>query len=755
MLRAIAAAAMMAALGVSAQEAAPAAADTLTNRNLDEVIVSATGARRNLKAAELGRHVLGKEAIVKLPVLFGEPDVVKALQTLPGVSQGVEGFTGLYVHGGDNDQNLFLYNDLPLYHVSHLGGIFSSFNVATIRNVDFFKAAFPARFGGRISSITNINMTTPDFEKFTGRFTVGLLAVNGYISGPIIKDRLAFSAAVRRSWVDVVGLPALAVVNAVQKKNGKKTIADYYFTDFNARVDWQLGSGTIYAIGYYGNDYLKMGSREFETSTEDYLVKPDGSVVEIKPGDSSMRFFDENTNSLSWGNWGVSLNANYRLGNGFLSSTAYFTKYFSHYRQIGEHQVDLTDPSTYGLTDNSTRNSIADVGLTAQYMQQFERLYLLKAGAGYVRHDYHPEGLVNEYIDGDSRRFDNNGNPSVKSDEVFAYVDNLFEFGEHVSLDAGLRFVSHFIQGRSFPRVEPRASVRVNITRAYSVKAAYARINQFVQQVSSNYINLPTDLWQPVGSGAEPLGSDQFSLGFYGNLPRGMYFSVEGWYKTMRNLVEYREGVSTLDPGLSWDEKTTTGKGWAYGVDLSLTREMGRLTGTVSYGLMWNWRKFPLLNGGERFPAKFDNRHKININATYKLNDRIEFNAGWTFMTGNRLTLALYNYDEPGDNFPDAPATGVGTESGSWSQTTGLDYFSDRNNVRLPAYHRLDLGMSLYKRLKNGRRTIWNFSLYNAYCRMNAMTIKKDDVVWERGSRGFQKFSLIPIVPSVSYTYEF
>ena len=746
----------IACLSAGSYASAQAPADTLSNQTLDEVIVSATGANRNLKAAEMGRHVLDKDAILKLPVLFGEPDVVKALQTLPGVSQGAEGFTGLYVHGGDNDQNLFLFNGLPLYHVSHLGGIFSSFNVSAIRNVDFFKSAFPARFGGRISSITDINMMTPDFERYTGKFTVGLLAVNGYISGPILKDKLAFSAAVRRSWIDVVGLPALAIVNAVQKKNGKKTLAGYNFTDFNARIDWRVGGGKIYAIGYYGYDYLKIGDREFEATNQSMIINPDGSITSVGPDDDQTHFFDENTNKLSWGNWGVSLNADYRVGNGFLNSIVYYSRYSSSYRQKSEYQTDMNDASTYGSTFNSTRNSIADIGLNTQYMQQFEQWYLLKTGVGYVHHKYHPEGLTNEVTDAERHWSDNNNNPSVNSNEIFVYLDNLFNFGERAALDVGLRFVDHHIQKKSFPRLEPRASLRVNITSDYSVKASYARINQFVQQVSSNYINLPTDLWQPVGRGDKPLGSDHFSFGFYGNLPKGMYFSAEAWYKTMRNLVEYREGISSLNPALEWDEKTTTGKGRAYGVDLSVTKEAGRLTGTVSYGLMWNRRKFMDLNGGNTFPAKFDNRNKINVNATYRLNDRIEFNAGWTYMTGNRLTLALYNYDEPGNNFPDAPTTGIGVSGFDWEQASGLDYYSERNNVRLPAYHRLDISMSIYKHLKNGRRTIWNFSLYNTYCRMNPMTIRKENFVGlDDENRSFQKFSLIPIVPSVSYTYEF
>lgn len=227
----------------------------------------------------------------------------------------------------------------------------------------------------------------------------------------------------------------------------------------------------------------------------------------------------------------------------------------------------------------------------------------------------------------------------------------------------------------------------------------------------------------------------------------------------MRNILEYREGVSSLNPDISWEDKLTSGKGWSYGLDLSITKTAGAFTGTVGYGLMWNWRKFSDLNAGNKFPAKFDNRHKININANYKLNSKFEFNAGWTYMTGNRLTLALYNYDSPDSLFPDAPATNPGNDD--TSVNTGLDYFAERNNIRMPAYHRLDLGMSIYKPLKKGRMGIWNFGLYNAYCRMNPITIKKDSdnkvVSTDKNSwhRAFKSLSLIPIIPSVSFTYMF
>ncbi len=726
--------------------------DTL---HLHEVEVLGGEAARNLTAAQMGRVSISDKMILKLPVMFGEPDIIKTLQTLPGVSQGVEGFTGLYVRGGDNDHNLFLYQGLPLYHVSHLGGIFSSFNVSTVRNVEFYKSSFPAYYGGRISSITDVSMKNPDFEKFTGRFSLGLLSGNAYISGPLAKDKTAFSIGLRRSWIDLVSIPTLAIMNEINKKDGKKNIAQYAFTDFNARIDHKFNNrASAYIVGYYGHDNLKIGERLFESRIEGNVI--DGEVVD--PGDieDRDRFFDEDVNKLSWGNWGILGAFDYRLGNGFINASAYYSSYSSSYRQEKEYHANLADPSTYGYNRSRTDNGIDDIAINAYYLAEFGKSYLFRGGAGFIHHDYLPEGLVNESEEDGKSIADNNGSPHVAANEAYIYIDNTFNITDRVALNAGLRVVAYRIQSHSHNALEPRASVRIRLSQDYSLKAGYARMSQFAQQVSSNYINLPTDLWQPITARFKPLQSDQYSLGVYGNLPYSMYFSVEGWYKDMQNLLEYREGISSLNPDLAWEEKMDSGKGWSYGLDLSITKTAGKITGSAGYGLMWNWRKFDELNQGEKFPAKFDNRHKININANYHLNEKIEFNAGWTLMTGNRLTLSLYNYDMPGNLFPDAPSVNP-----SWNEHTGVDYYSGRNNIRMPAYHRLDLGMSIHKKMRNGRTGTWNFGLYNAYCRMNPITIKKDDVnkIWETDKdnwhRTFKTLSFIPVIPSVSYTYSF
>lgn len=720
--------------------------DSVMYRKLQEVIVVESAADKNLNSLQIGSTTLSASSITAMPVMFGEPDIVKSLQQLPGVSQGVEGFTGLYVRGGDNDQNLFLYEGLPLYNVSHLGGVFSSFNVATIDNIDFYKCSFPTKYGGRISSITDINMNEPNFDKFSGRLSIGLISGNAYISGPIIKEKTAFSVGLRRSWIDLISIPTLAIMNSSNKSKGKKSILHYAFTDFNARIDHKFNSQmSMKVIGYYGHDKFKTGEERFPSSS-------------FNPSLDS-EFAESSINNMSWGNWGVLGNWRYNTSFGLIYANAYYTSYSSSYRQEYEYQKDISDPSTFTCNYSDSDNKIDDIGVSLHYDESFEEIYRLQIGTEYIHHNYMPE-KVRDYIVKDEIVSDmNNGNPQLFANEVSAYIDNTLNFNQNIALNIGLRGVSYHICKTTYNRLEPRASIKIKISDDYSIKGGYSRMNQFVQQISNNYISLPTDLWQPITDEFAPMQSDQYAIGVYGNLPYKMYFSIEGWYKDMKNVLEYKDGISPIDPNMNWDDKLTSGKGWAYGTDINLTMEGEKLSGSIGYGLMWNWRKFEDLNNGNKFPAKFDNRHKININASYKLNKTVEFNAGWTFMTGNRVTLSLYNYEgifagNKFQNYPDAPGSMFDVYN------DGLDYYSQRNNIRMPAYHRLDLSVNINKELGNGRKSVWSFGLYNAYCHMNPMTITKGYVTEgtkeeNYNRRAFETYSMIPIIPSVAYTYIF
>lgn len=747
--------AALAGTALSASGQAAAQNDTLTGGTFREAVVTANAQKAHTEGLQMGLHTLRTEELLNMPVIFGEPDLVKAIQLQPGVSQGVEGFSGLYVRGGENDQNLFLYDGLPLYQVSHLGGIFSSFNAATVARADFYKAAFPARFGGRASSIVDVHSQRPDFRKFRGRFSLGLLSGNAFVTAPLRKDRTAFTAAVRRTWADIFSAPTLAIVNATKKESGVRHSAAYAFTDVNARID-HLFSPNLSAriVGYYGHDRLKIGEKHFENNEPSYIYTPSGPILTNPDGSKS--FYDEDRNRLNWGNWGTAASIDYAHGRHLLSATAYYSRYSSTYQQESEYQFDLEDPSTYGYTEQRSRNSIGDLGGKVDYHYTYGQLLALRTGLGSVWHRFLPADIRNRAIDYDVETTIRNGNGHTDGSETYLYAEADVNPIRAIALQGGLRVATYAADGETHTVLEPRAALRILCGSRHSIKASYSRMHQFVQQVSNSYINLPTDLWQPTANCFKPLRSDLYAIGAYGALPWEMQYSVEGWYKDMRHIAEYAEGTAPLNAALTWAEKLVDGKGWSYGVDVSIERNTGRLTGHVGYGLMWNWRKFAQLNGGRKFPAKFDNRHKLNIGAGYRFNGRVTLHGEWTYMTGNRLTLALYNYDEPGGAFPDAPQTGVGIGGDADMQLTGFGCITGRNNVRLPAYHRLDVGVDIHTRTRRGHKGTWNVGLYNAYCHMNTMSIiKNDDVYDDITHRRFRKFALLPTIPSVSYTLEF
>ena len=370
---------------------------------LHEVDVTAASARRNLSEPMPGRMTMSGQDIESIPTLLGEPDVIKALQLQPGVSQGIEGFAGLYVHGGENDQNQYLYHGLPLYHINHLGGLFSSFNVATIQQADFYKTSFPARYGGSVSSVTDIAAKQPNFEKLEGQASLGLISGSAYISAPLVKDRTAVAVGIRRSWIDALSVPMLAIYNRVTRNNGEKIMAHYALSDVNLRLDHRFSeNATAYVIGYWGADRLRIGKREFAQ---------DGDAVE---------FYKENSNRLRWGNWGALLGANCAAGKGLVNVSAYYTSYFSNYSQALDYHHDLSDQLTEGYNRSKTGNGIRDIGVKATYDISAGDIYTLRAGLGYTHHHYNPENLLNESLSEGVKYTHDNKSEALGAEEVVA-----------------------------------------------------------------------------------------------------------------------------------------------------------------------------------------------------------------------------------------------------------------------------------------------------------------------------------------------
>lgn len=723
-------------LSVSKEQSAPVAKDTVRSFYMQEVVKTAPRIDKP-RNPQMGMTVMDDNAIRNVPTLLGEPDVIKALQLQPGVSAGTEGFAGMFVRGGENDENLFLIDGCSIYHTNHLGGLFSPFNANAVSHLTFYKSAFPARYGGRLSSVTDLSMKSGDYESWHGNFTVGLTSANVSFSGPLVKDQTSLFVALRRSWLELVSVPALAIINASKKKSGEKVIAGYNFTDFNLKLSHRLRRfGTLSLLGYYGHDRLKMGEHRFSNDGED--TDP---------------YFHKNENRLGWGNMLTSLRWHLPINTLFAyNMKASYTRYQSDFRKTVETVSGREGKNGYENNGSRTenRNAIHDLSVDASLAFIPSDRTIIRLGTQYTHHRYTPEEEIQEST---SLPSGNGNNESrVIANEWNAYLEGDLEVFHWLRFSAGMHGSFFRVEGKQYQVFEPRVSADFRLSPVVSLKAGYARMSQFVQQVSDNYISLPTDYWLPITRNFSPLTSDQFSAGIYVSPDKKYTFSVEGYYKKMDHLLEYRDDYKDLQV-TSWEDRLTSGSGRAYGADFQAEADFGKLHGFIGYGLMWSDRLFADQNGGKRFPSKYDNRHKVTLSATWKCSERVELNAGWVFMTGNRVTLSLENY-----SYPDGYPTNI-VPSYPHKDEEMLDYYAGKNNVRLPAYHRLDVGINIYRSLRRGRTGIWNVSLYNAYSRMNPIMIEKNNQKQSMNGTPlaprFRQFALFPIIPSVSYTYKF
>lgn len=723
-------------LSVSKEQSAPVAKDTVRSFYMQEVVKTAPRIDKP-RNPQMGMTVMDDNAIRNVPTLLGEPDVIKALQLQPGVSAGTEGFAGMFVRGGENDENLFLIDGCSIYHTNHLGGLFSPFNANTVSHLTFYKSAFPARYGGRLSSVTDLSMKSEDYESWHGNFTVGLTSANVSFSGPLVKDQTSLFVALRRSWLELVSVPALAIINASKKKSGEKVIAGYNFTDFNLKLSHRLRRfGTLSLLGYYGHDRLKMGEHRFSNDGED--TDP---------------YFHKNENRLGWGNMLTSLRWHLPINTLFAyNMKASYTRYQSDFRKTVETVSGREGKNGYENNGSRTenRNAIHDLSVDASLAFIPSDRIIIRLGTQYTHHRYTPEEEIQEST---SLPSGNGNNESrVIANEWNAYLEGDLEVFHWLRFNAGMHGSFFRVEGKQYQVFEPRVSADFRLSPVVSLKAGYARMSQFVQQVSDNYISLPTDYWLPITRNFSPLTSDQFSAGIYVSPDKKYTFSVEGYYKKMDHLLEYRDDYKDLQV-TSWEDRLTSGSGRAYGADFQAEADFGKLHGFIGYGLMWSDRLFADQNGGKRFPSKYDNRHKVTLSATWKCSERVELNAGWVFMTGNRVTLSLENY-----SYPDGYPTNI-VPSYPHKDEEMLDYYAGKNNVCLPAYHRLDVGINIYRSLRRGRTGIWNVSLYNAYSRMNPIMIEKNNQKQSMNGTPlaprFRQFALFPIIPSVSYTYKF
>jgi outer membrane receptor for ferrienterochelin and colicin len=693
---------------------------------LQEVVVSGNHPYSEVMSSRMGNTELSSTHIRKAPVLFGEPDLLRCLQQQPGVASGTEILGGMFVRGGNQDENLFLIDGIPLYNANHVAGLFSTFNPDAVKKADFYKGSFPAQYGGRLSSVTDVRLKDGDKQHYHGNVSLGLLMAKANIEGPIIKDRTSFNIAFRRTWFDAITAPIFAITNRTDRYGNKK-FTGYSFYDLNAKINHTFSSkSNLYANFYMGQDRLR-STEWYKRNNEKYgqeLIWRWGNIV----------------SSLNW-----AYVFNQKLFGNFKASYSQFKS-----KMIDDNITPYTPNSNRPEEDfpkekyDWHRSGIQDAGFRSDFDYSPTPQHRIHFGLDYLYHVYTPEDKFTTITINKVGFLQNSGQgysePSVYAHEWSVYAEDDWLLADKWKASAGIRLGAYHVEEKSYLSLQPRLSVRYLITNDLSLKASYTKMSQYVHQLSNTFASLPSDIWVPVTAKVKPMNAHQVSAGAYYNLKKTYDFSLEGYYKTIDNLIEYQDNALLYPDYAGWDEKVSMGSGRSYGVELMARKPEGRTSGWIAYTLSWTDRIFndKQVNRGERFPFKFDNRHKLNLTAIHQFSPKVDLSASWTYASGNRVTVPLEGY-----------ISHAGPDGG-----THIEYVLGRNAAKLGDYHRLDLSLNLYRPLKKGRMGIWNISLYNVYCRMNPFYITRS---YFNGNGKFTTYQtgLVPIIPSVSYTYKF
>lgn len=658
---------------------------------LQEVVISSTRNPQQevFDGNQTSKHVLTQNDINTIPVLGGEADVIKTLQLLPGTVRGIEGSSDLFVRGGAADQNLVLLDDAPIYNTSHLFGFLSVFNADVLDRVEAINGGFPAEYGGRLSSILNVNTraTIPDKTAISG--DIGLIASRLYVEQPIVKDKASFWVAGRRTYID-------QVIRAVGEE------LPYYFYDLNGKFLFKPSSRDEFQFSHYsGEDLLDL----FRDNNND----GDGFLTTYASGNSSQ--------SLRW---------NRALKRNWHSTVSLIrTKYRYNVRNAFEENelIALSDIEDYGARILLKKDSVGKG--------------TVKTGADWTRHEVSPNvvntvGSITELLKSSSSR-------GRIADEFAFHLQYEWFPNERIQINSGLRISSAMVDNKNYLFPEPRISFRYALRENEALKFSYSRMVQYMHRISNSAVSSPTDIWYPVTDSIRPQTSHQFAVAWQRQLgEENIFLSVEGYYKTMHQLIGYEEGTN-LFLNTDFESRLIQGEGKAYGIEILLKKNSGKLTGWVSYTLAWSHRQFDEINGGKWFPSRYDRRHNGAIVAQYAFNKRWAVSLVWEYISGSRFTPVIGQY------ILLAPTL------------TGADLipvYSGINEVKLAPSHRLDIGLKFKSKPDRKFQWQWFAGVYNVYNRANpiGINIEQDET---DGSLRYTQPGLFGLIPFLNYGFRF
>lgn len=689
---------------------------------LSEVVITGEKSDNTLENTKLGVIEIPLQKLKSLPVLFGEVDLIKTIQLLPGVQSGGEGTSGLYVRGGGPDQNLILLDGVPVYNADHLFGFFSVFNADAIKNVTLIKGGFPARYGGRLSSVLDIRMKEGNNQEVMAEGSIGIIASKLTIEAPIIKNKSSFIISGRRTYIDILTQP---LIRMASKNEGVKLTAGYYFYDLNAKINYNFSEKShLFLSAYLGNDKAYMRSK-YEYLYDETLHKQSAKM------------------NLGWGNITSALRWNYKINDKLFSNS---TLTYSRYKFLVSQEFGETLESNYSTITNNYSiqffSGINDVAEKIDFDYMPNPSHYIRFGTNDTYHTFNPGINSWKATDIIDTTF---GNPKIYGNEWYAYIEDDVKIDARLKINIGLHYSGFFVKEKYYHSLQPRLSARFIMNEKWSIKGAYTNMVQYIHLLTTAKIGLPTDLWLPVTENIPPQTSNQFALATVHTIKK-IEVSVEGYYKTMQNLIEYKEGAGLFSEQTIWQDKVEIGKGLSYGIEVLIRKDFGKTSGWIGYTLSWTNRQFENLNFGKAFPYRYDRRNDIGIAVTQKINDHIDVGMVWVFGTGNAVSLATEKYN--------ANLNGSGFDYSGYNQEyyNQIEHFESRNSYRMPSYHRLDLSINHTKEQKWGTRTI-SFGIYNVYNRKNPFYLTFENDV--NGNQVLVQYSLFPLIPSFSYSFKF
>ena len=671
-------------------------------RELAEVVVSTRKKNEQVIRPLMGVQKLSVKEMNNVPVIFGEKDVLKTIQLLPGVKSAGEGNSGFYVRGGGADQNLILLDEATVYNASHLLGFFSSFNSDAIKDLTLYKGAMPAEYGGRLASVVDVKMIDGNNQSFHASGGIGLISSRLNLEGPLVKDKSSFMLSGRRTYADVfLGL----------SRDSSIRDNSLYFYDFNAKANYILNKkNRLFLSGYFGRDKLGFGK----------------------------------TFGIDYGNSTATLRWNHIFnGRLFLNNSLIYSNY--------NYNIEIKS----GVNNIIIKSKIEDLAIKTDFQYFINNDNKINFGTQITRHLLSP-GIVDASA---NSSFNSLTLPVKKALEAAAYFNHEYAPNANLRINYGIRLTSFSLLGpgnfntydsasnilqtitktdnsavKTYFNPEPRFSASWLLNPLSSVKASYTRNVQNLHLLSNSAAINPTDIWIPSSLQVKPEIADQVAVGYYANDKQFAFdFFVEAYYKWMQNQVDYKNGAQ-LRANENVESQLLFGTGRAYGLEWFLKKKTGKLTGWISYTLARTERSVPGINNGNWYPARQDQTHNIAIVGIYQTNSRWTISANWVYNTGNAVTFPSGKYRLNGQN---------------------VYYYTERNGYRFPDYHRLDLAATLKNKPKPGREGSWTFSLYNVYGRENTYSIEFKDDPNNPGKTIAEQTALFKWVPSITYNFKF